>query len=734
MAINNLHKNFLFVIILISLLGGSAPILMAATSWQSLIDGSGLELGIEADHLNSLSVEKQQELETKLRLIGAGKSWEDGDFEKGAQAFGRIVALSPFSPSIKGIDFLKLALVGTGIKIIIEAPKITLVHFYIANREQGLADSIAWQKAIEPSLASCQEWGTAQLNETFPVCPLLEDKEKLASLHQSAQFIWAGVELYHQYQDQEQLKNLRQWILSEIGAGQKLQQTTGFFSSLWQAFTHSVKTAYTSVKDFFTGATSQKDKMAIQPSDLSGQISNALSRDVDNEIPAIPSTPAPSITPPSQEISPSISPPILSEPQPSVREDAVILRHTVGCDKRPVDVPPPNFKYPYVSMVNIKLDQVNPFVNLEWGSVDMSKNSGAQYKVYRNGELMLPGVWFDQPSFGDGSVITGTTYTYLVKTEYLDGSIQDSEPLKVAVPKDICGVVPYVNLKVNGTDGYVVASPLSAKFDVELTTFVGSENEGYGPCYKFAGDGGGGSWGMIMEPQDIYSSFDHETIYTYDHAPFLYDQSMSIICPTKEEEKQFLNTVSGFYITLPEVLSINLNPVNLMRMLASGLWLENRPQTGNFFGCWGCDLTLTHLLPYRYVLEAVQKFRPRADAVQAVFSQYSSSAPVEIVTKNFRPCQQSIKRGNFLDLEAAMAGEPERLNSATAILSTDNNLDIKDIILGEVLHPVQLLQKCGNFDIVDHSFYIPDTISAGNYFIGLLFRDGQQVAAPLVVE
>src|SRR3989344_2210648 len=214
MAINNLHKNFLFVIILISLLGGSAPILMAATSWQSLIDGSGLELGIEADHLNSLSVEKQQELETKLRLIGAGKSWEDGDFEKGAQAFGRIVALSPFSPSIKGIDFLKLALVGTGIKIIIEAPKITLVHFYIANREQGLADSIAWQKAIESPQSSCQIYGMSQLNEAIgDVCQLFQNPEKLEALHQSSQFIWAGVELYREHQDTEQLKILRQWLL-----------------------------------------------------------------------------------------------------------------------------------------------------------------------------------------------------------------------------------------------------------------------------------------------------------------------------------------------------------------------------------------------------------------------------------------------------------------------------------------------------------------------------------------
>ena len=278
MIINNPRKNLLFVIIPVLFLCGSAPILMAATSWQSLIDESGLELGIKADQLDSLPIEKQQELETKLKLIGAGKSWENGDFEKGAQAFGRIVAISPSSPGIKGIDFLKVALVGTGIKIIIEAPKITLVHFYITNREHGLADTIAWQKAIESPQSSCQLYGISQLNEAIgDVCQLFQNPEKLEALHQSSQFIWVGVDFYRQYQDLEQLKILRQWILSEIEAGQKLQQTIGFFSSLWQAVTHSVKTAYVSVKEFFTGSTSQKDKTAIQPSDLSGQISNALS-------------------------------------------------------------------------------------------------------------------------------------------------------------------------------------------------------------------------------------------------------------------------------------------------------------------------------------------------------------------------------------------------------------------------------------------------------------------------
>lgn len=314
MTINNPHKNLLFVIILILLLSSAAPILMAATSWQSLIDESGLELGIEADQLNSLPAEKQQELETKLRLIGAGKSWENGDFEKGAQAFGRIAAINPSSPRIKGIDFLKFALVYTGIKIIIEAPKITLVHFYIANRKQGLADDIAWQKAIESPQSSCQLYGTSQLNETYgDICYLFQNPEKLAALHESAQFIWAGVDLYRHYQDPEQLKVLRQWILSEIETAQKLSQPS-FFSRIVTAITttvvkaadaiqtfvingvqavnNSLKTNYTNVKEFFTGAISQKDKVVIQPKDLSGQISNTLPGDAnkENATPAQPSS------------------------------------------------------------------------------------------------------------------------------------------------------------------------------------------------------------------------------------------------------------------------------------------------------------------------------------------------------------------------------------------------------------------------------------------------------------
>ena len=892
MIINNLHKHLLFVIILILLLGGSAPILIAATSWQSLIGESGLELGIKADQLNSLSVEKQQELETKLRLIGAGKSWEDGDFEKGIQAFGKIVAMSPSSPGIKGVDFLKLALVGVGIKIIMEAPKITLVHFYIANRKQGLADTIAWNKAIEPSLTSCQEWGTAQLNETFPVCPLLNDKEKLEALHQSSQFIWNGVELYREHQDPEQLKVLRQWILSEIEAGQKLQQTTGFFSGLWQALSHSVKTTYISVKEFFTGATSQKDETAIQPGDLSGQISNAVLGGAQKEIPApsqhnnssdkpksqsvqqsSPTTtkertvnlryktgcdknwgsPAPFValdwsvsyenmtsqiiyrnnkiilnalpsvgpsyfdgtikagrtynyvikaeykdgysnsteanvvvpidicgsinsvqnenTAPSQNSQPLTIPslPTHSTPPPSSSgggggfgylltlipqsvqkqptptssatqaqsqiqqgETITVRVKEIGCDKDTVDVPPPNFKYSKFS-VNVKWDKVYPLVNLEWGNGDINKNSVTRYKIYRNGELITPVASYNT-SFGDGSVTTGTTYTYVVRSEYADGSVQVSQPLTVTVPKDVCGAVPYVDLKVNGSDDRVVASPLSTKFDIKLTTFVASDKEGYASCWAFRKYDNSAAWGQIVEGNDIYFLFDSTT--TEDNGPFLHRDFFSFVCPTKEESKHFTESAGGFFVYLSELSSRNISIVSAMRLLASGLDLEERPQTGNFFGIWG-DKTITHVVPESYIAEILRGFKPRADAVEVIFSPLDKESGYNAsVVKSMRSCEASIKRGNFFGLEVLYDGELEYRDTAVLMLSADAHLDNSDLILNLLLNPSYLSYTCGKSYSEDMhiSHYIPDTVPTGNYFIGLLFKDGRQITAPLTVE
>ncbi|MDO8564670.1 MAG: hypothetical protein Q7R88_01605 [bacterium] len=882
MIINNLHKNLLIVIILILLLGGSAPILMAATSWQPLIDESGLELGIKADQLNSLPIEKQQELETKLRLIGAGKNWEGGDFEKGAQAFGKIVAMSPSSPSIKGIDFLKLALVGTGIKIILEAPKITLVHFYVANRKQGIADTIAWQKAVEPSVTSCQEWGIAQLNETFPVCPLLKDKEKLEALHQSAQFIWAGVELYQEYQDPEQLKVLRQWILSDIEAGQKLQQTTGFFSSLWQAITHSVKIAYVSVKDFFTATTLQKDESAVKPSELSGQISNALSSGADKKIPALsqqnnssnkpksqsvqqssptatkertvnlryktgcdknlgspvpfvaldwsvnyenmtsqtiyrnnevilnappsvgpsyfdgtikagrtynyvikaeykdgysnsaeanvvvpinicgsinsvqnesvssgpalPATPPPSssgggggfgylptLVPQSVQEQPTPTPSAAQAQSQTQQGEIITVRvKEIGCDKNTVDVPPPNFKYSKFS-VNVKWDKVNPFINLEWGSVGMSKNSGTRYKIYRNGELITPMASYNA-SFGDGSVTTGTTYAYVVRSEYTDGSVQVSQPLTITVPKDVCGAVPYVDLKVNDSDDRVIASPLSTKFDIKLTTFVGSDKEGYASCLAFREYDTSARWGQIVEGNDIYYFFDSTT--TEDNGPFLHRDFFSIVCPTKEESKHFFESVGGFFVYLSELSSQKISLVSAMRLLVSGLNLEERSQTGNFFGAWG-DKTITHEVPQSYVAEMLRGFKPRADAVEVFFSPLDTESGYKAsVVKSMRSCETSIKRGNFLKLEVLYDGELEYRDTAVLMLSADAHLDNSDLILNLLLNPSYLSYICGKSYSEDMhmSHYIPDTVPPGNYFIGLLFKDGRQITAPLMVE
>jgi len=272
MVKNKAGKNLLIVIVLALLWSSQTPSVIAATPWQSLLDEAGFDLGITSNQLINLPTEKQQELETKLRLIAAGKSWVEGNFEKGVGAFSKIVEINPSSPSIKGVDILKWSLVGVGIKIVADAPKMTLTHLYVTNRDQDLADDVAWQKAIEPSLSSCKEWGVAQLNETFAICPILQDEEKLEALHQSAQFIWSGITLYRQYQNPEQQELLKQEITQALTeAGETKEENGGFWSRLFNA----IKAFFQTIKNFFTGLTSSsKDvssKQAAEETTLTNQ-------------------------------------------------------------------------------------------------------------------------------------------------------------------------------------------------------------------------------------------------------------------------------------------------------------------------------------------------------------------------------------------------------------------------------------------------------------------------------
>src|SRR3989344_3024734 len=158
--------------------------------------------------------------------------------------------------------------------------------------------------------------------------------------------------------------------------GQNIKKNPGFFSGLWQAITHSVKTAYTSVKEFFTATASQKDKTAIQSSDLSGQILKAVENAITNKDaqqerpPATQNTSVESTQTNKIQQNKETSSPTLPQTQSQTQqvETTTVRVKKITCDKRPVDVPPPNFKYPGVSAVNIMWTEVNPFIELEWGS------------------------------------------------------------------------------------------------------------------------------------------------------------------------------------------------------------------------------------------------------------------------------------------------------------------------------------------------------------------------------
>ncbi len=905
MTINNLQKNLLFVIIPILLLSFAIFSITHAASNTGKLSGllkSELNLEIDEDKLNNLPVSKQAEMINLLSMIEGGRTLFSGKTpaEKALGVLAQlvedevdkgvwdIVLDSLFkltqTPVEKTKDIAdkstKVFLSVATIYALPSVPRERIVLDYIQNyRVKGLSDEQAW-KEMSDKYKSIGEVGHCNYNATISGDGNCERAIALKrggeSLHSYAQLTYESFNLAQKISSNPQQKEaLKQWVLSEVEKTQELSQPSflshiataitttivkvtdavqTFVTSGIQTVTNSLKIASTGVKDFFTSTTSPKET-ETKPSNLSGQISNAIPNNkvATNPVnlpqqPSLTTTkektinlhpktgcdqnlgsPAPFIAldwdvsytnmtsqtiyrnneiilnaPPSvgpsyfdgtikagrtynyvikaeykdghnnsaeanvmvpidvcgsinsvqnEDVSSNsalpATPPASSlgggggsvkiSPQSQTKQGETITVRVkeIGCEKLPVDVPPP---HPYYSKfsVNVKLVKVNPFIKLEWGSDDINKNNGARYKIYRNGELVPLGVASDQPSFGDGSVITGATYTYLVKTEYADGSIQDSQPLKVTVPKDICGTVPYVDLKVNGSDERVVTSPLSTKFDIELTTFVASDKEGYVSCYGFNTEDSSGTW-RIFNEETIYSGFysGTPTDSIDKNGPFLHRHFFSVICLTEEESKRFTESVGGFFISLPELSSQNISLVNIARLLVSGFFLEERPQTGNFFGRWG-DKTITHVVPQSYIVEILRKFRPRADAVEVIFSPLDKeNGSIATVIKSIRPCQPSIKRGNFLKLEVLYNGESEYRDPAVLMLSSDANLDINDLILDtELLNPFILSYRCGDSYSEDMhiSHYIPDTVPSGNYFIGLLFKDGRQITAPLTVE
>jgi hypothetical protein len=192
--------------------------------------------------------------------------------------------------------------------------KERIVYEYIGFRKET-DDEEAWGKVVNrykgyKELADIPGFVQKALK-------ILEDETENRDLHAYAQFIYDSYQIVQEVDSnltaKEQLKKEVKKIISGTGiVVQPINQS--FFSRIATAFTttvvkaadaiqtfiingvqavnSSLKTTYTSVKEFFTGVILQKDEAVIQSTDLSGQISNALPgvANKENATPAQPSS------------------------------------------------------------------------------------------------------------------------------------------------------------------------------------------------------------------------------------------------------------------------------------------------------------------------------------------------------------------------------------------------------------------------------------------------------------
>ena len=212
-------------------------------------------------------------------------------------------------------------------------------------------------------------------------------------------------------------------------------QKVGFFANLWGKIVNLfVK------NDTNTELPAQKDQTTIQPSDLSGQISNSIpantdkkeaggqiSNAVDNVIsgnnlqeeqPTQKQLPATEKeNKPTEQIN-QPKPQTTQQPSPTTTQVKTInLRCKTGCDK--------NWGSPI------------PFVSLDW---DVSYENMTSQTIYRNNEVILNAPPSVGHSYFDGIIKAGRTYNYVIKVEYKDGYSNSAEA-NVVVPIDVCGPI-----------------------------------------------------------------------------------------------------------------------------------------------------------------------------------------------------------------------------------------------------------------------------------------------------
>jgi len=306
---------------------------------QALLQ-SELDINLTKEQLRSIPSipeETRKEIENTLKLLYAGKEWNARSFEKAAKIYNDLAndlsVLEAIGKTIISVTIKNSGEIFMTSDIVIASPimldiynggkdRREIIDFYIARRSEDKNEDTAWRETInyvvnfklsvnrnlllkESNWSEYEEWVKNDFKPVQPDFISKIDPEKEKALRVAAEFIWDGISLQNNSQFKESLK---QQVLSEIEKAQtaKVEQPS-FLSHIWGAITtavakaaeavktfvtngvqttnNSLKTAYTSVKNFFTSP----EETDIKPSDLSGQISNTIPANTDkNEIAAPP--------------------------------------------------------------------------------------------------------------------------------------------------------------------------------------------------------------------------------------------------------------------------------------------------------------------------------------------------------------------------------------------------------------------------------------------------------------
>ncbi|MBI2639552.1 MAG: hypothetical protein HYW90_01520 [Candidatus Sungbacteria bacterium] len=371
-----------------------------------------------------------------------------------------------------------------------------------------------------------------------------------------------------------------------------------------------------------------------------------------------------------------------------------------------------------------------PTVILEWNLDSIPAGDLiASQTIYRDGKEIHSLSSMNGTEYGDGTIVTGKTYEYVLKVEHYNARDFSSHTIvsdgvKVAVPQDVCAPInPYVGVKANGNDGPIMVSSFPStteiKWDIDNALYVSNF------CSHFNINSYGSTFDYLPEPSFSSVRGNHTSFNLIHDEQIPNHYLFGVICLTKEEnerrsevvnhEKRDDRGMTKFSHT--EISDENITIETLARLL-SNQWinLDDDPV----------------IIPKNDLLKKIKKFKTRADAVEILFQP--AHQPSNVVVKEFKLCVNSVAKGGFLRFQSASAGFQQD-EVAALILSRDNTLGFDDIVLNMTisLNNLNYFFKTSCEPHINGVF-IPESISSGEYFIGLLLRDGRQITVPLTIE